>query len=62
MYVIPQHVRFSFEIFQPILGDIAHADDVHEVAVGHHGQLAHALAYHRAHGALEAVAGDNLGR
>ena len=52
---VPEHIRFGFQIFQPVPDDIADADDADELAVGNRGQMPHAVMRHQAHGALEVV-------
>ena len=43
---VPQDIRFSFQIFQSILHDIADADDADELPVRNHNQMAHAVIGH----------------
>src|SRR5580693_6462370 len=57
---VPQDIRFGFQIFQPMLDDVADADDADELAIVSHRQMAHAVIRHQAHRALQAIAGRNL--
>ena len=56
---VPQHIRFGFQIFQPMLDDIADADDADELAVGNRGQMPHAVMPHQARGALQGIVRGN---
>src|SRR5215467_890077 len=56
---VPQDVRFNFQFFQPLLDDIADADDADEFAVGKDGQMPHTVICHQAHSALQAIARGN---
>ncbi|HMA72103.1 MAG TPA: hypothetical protein VKP67_11525 [Xanthobacteraceae bacterium] len=56
---VPQDIRFNFQFFQPLLDDIADADDADKFAVGKDGQMPHAVICHQAHSALQAIARGN---
>src|ERR1700726_2030485 len=57
---VSQHVRFGFQILQPMLDDIADADDADELAVVDYRQMPYAMVRHQAHRALQAIAWRNL--
>jgi hypothetical protein len=56
---VTQDIRFSFQIFQPMLNDIADANDANEFAVGNHGQMSHSVMRHEAHGAPQGIVRGN---
>jgi len=49
---VPQDICFGFQIFQPMLDDIAHTEDADELAVVNHRQMSYAMIRHQAHHAL----------
>ena len=56
---ITQNIRFIFQIFQPMLNDIANADDTDKIAVSNHEQMPQTVIRHQAHGALQGIARRN---
>ena len=55
---IAEDVRFKFQIIQPVLNHVAHADNASQLAIAKHRHMAHAMAGHQAHQVGEIIARD----
>ena len=46
---ITKDARFKFQIIQPVLNEIAYADNASELAIAKHRHMSHATSGHQAH-------------
>jgi hypothetical protein len=56
---VAQNIGFKFQVIQPVLNDIANADDPRQLPVVKHRHVAHAVAGHQFHHPVEIVVGSH---